>query len=309
MRDIAGVFHVVSFQVSQCFTKTSTERAHRSWKELVVSLNASERRFALRLPIRDDLAEIVVEIRGTPHEAILADESATGFGLLLLRGSKVAIGELVVLRCDLVRHECAVTHIEPGEDFQTVGLKRVREVSLAGLPKLGRVAWGRGSPFGATGSPWLFLGLLGGLSLIAAALSALHGNGASNSDSSPQSDSRSRVAPASIEQPAAPPGSSTIERPEPMGSKVIAVATTETSTTARATATPQERLVSLWTGQRLDWDELSRQLALTRGQQTHLEGIADRAVQAQEPAAVTTSKATAVLNVAQRKLLEQLRRR
>jgi hypothetical protein len=88
----------------------------------------TERRRSKRFTVEAGRAEVVVEFGGEDHRAVLSDMSATGFGLLLLKGSRVAPGSHVQLT------DSEVVHVRPEDGFQHVGLRRVSDKTPLTIP-------------------------------------------------------------------------------------------------------------------------------------------------------------------------------
>jgi len=96
----------------------------------------TERRSSKRFTVEADRADIVVEFGGEDHRAVMSDMSATGFGLLLLKGSHVASGDHVQLNdpdTDTT-FDLEVVHVRPEDGFQYVGLRRMSDKTLLSIP-------------------------------------------------------------------------------------------------------------------------------------------------------------------------------
>jgi hypothetical protein len=125
----------------------------------------TERRSSKRFTVEADRADIVVEFGGEDHRAVMSDMSATGFGLLLLKGSRVAPGDHVQLTdpdTDTT-FDLEVAHVRPEDGFQYVGLRRVSDETPLSIP-LFRFA---GKTYKLTmpgSSPLIFVGVVLGFS-------------------------------------------------------------------------------------------------------------------------------------------------
>lgn len=96
----------------------------------------TERRSSKRFTVEADRADVVVDFDGTDHRAVMSDMSATGFGLLLLKGSHVAPGDRVQLTDSDTGtvFDLEVVHIRPEDGFQYVGLRRVSDETPFSIP-------------------------------------------------------------------------------------------------------------------------------------------------------------------------------
>ena len=96
----------------------------------------TERRSSKRFTVEADRADVVVAFDGTDHHAVISDMSATGFGLLLLKGSHVTLGDKVQLTDSETGtiFDLEVIHIRPEDGFQYVGLRRVSDETPFSLP-------------------------------------------------------------------------------------------------------------------------------------------------------------------------------
>ncbi len=125
----------------------------------------TERRSSKRFTVEANRAEVVVEFGGEGHRAVMSDMSATGFGLLLLKGSRVAPGSHVQLtdpETDTT-FDLEVVYVRPEDGFQYVGLRRVSDETSLSIP-LFRFA---GKTYKLTmpgSSPLIFIGVVLGFS-------------------------------------------------------------------------------------------------------------------------------------------------
>lgn len=96
----------------------------------------TERRSSKRFTVEADRADVVVDFDGTDHRAVMSDMSATGFGLLLLKGSHVAPGDKVQLTDSETGtvFDLEVVHIRPEDGFQYVGLRRISDETPFSIP-------------------------------------------------------------------------------------------------------------------------------------------------------------------------------
>jgi len=96
----------------------------------------TERRHSKRFTVEVDRADVMVDFDGMDHHAVISDMSATGFGLLLLNGSHVTLGDKVQLTDSETGtvFDLEVVHIRPEDGFQYVGLRRVSDETPFSLP-------------------------------------------------------------------------------------------------------------------------------------------------------------------------------
>lgn len=98
----------------------------------MASLEPNARDFR-RYAVSTDRAQGIVSFDGMEHDAVIADTSATGFGLLLMRGVHLEVGQTLCLMADESIHECEVAYIHPEESFQHVGVKRLSDTPMVEL--------------------------------------------------------------------------------------------------------------------------------------------------------------------------------
>ena len=96
----------------------------------------TEQRSSKRFTVEADRADVVIDFDGTDHRAVISDISATGFGLLLLKGSHVTLDDKVQLTDSETGtiFNLKVVHIRPEDGFQYVGLRRVSDETPFSLP-------------------------------------------------------------------------------------------------------------------------------------------------------------------------------
>lgn len=91
-------------------------------------------RSTIRIEVNQDRAQITVMVNSAQHLAILADVSAGGFGVLLMKGVGVKVGQTVTVITDDSVFDCEVMHLRPDDTFQFVGLRRVKDLTEISLP-------------------------------------------------------------------------------------------------------------------------------------------------------------------------------
>lgn len=124
-----------------------------------------ERRSSKRFTVEADRADVVVDFDGADHRAVMSDMSATGFGLLLLKGLSFAPGDEIQLTDTETEttFELEVVHIRPEDGFQYVGLRRISDETPFSIP-LFRFA-GKAYTLKMPGaSPLIFLAVVFGFS-------------------------------------------------------------------------------------------------------------------------------------------------
>ncbi len=139
----------------------------------------SDRRNCHRFVVEPDRAQVTFVAGSARAQAYLADESANGMGLLVLRGLSFEVGRTVFVEVNDVVHECEVVRIVAEDLYQHIGVRRIREHFEIPLPILGKTQkWFKDSI--STSNPLLFIGIVVGFSgMIIGALSFI-GIGGSN---------------------------------------------------------------------------------------------------------------------------------
>jgi hypothetical protein len=118
-----------------------------------------ERRKTRRYEISDSNAECMAIVGNREHRAVLSDTSACGFGFMLLSGVHAEPDQRVRLVTTDGIHDCRITFSRQEDSLQHVGVERLSDVSLVGLPRRQRTK--KVFRFGASGaSPFVFLGVI-----------------------------------------------------------------------------------------------------------------------------------------------------
>ena len=128
-------------------------------------MQTRERRSHTRMPVPHDRAQAMVVIRRKEFRAVIADMSASGFGLLMLCGIELPPGtRLRVVNSDGIT-ECVVAHTRIEDNFLYVGVKRISEVPFVELPvrRPGRRYFRQVM---STASPLVFLGVVVGFASV-----------------------------------------------------------------------------------------------------------------------------------------------
>lgn len=125
----------------------------------------TERRSSKRYSVETDRAEVSVRFAGADHEAVMADMSGSGFGLLLMKGSHVDPGQLIRLTSfdGNTVFDLEVVHVRMEDVFQHVGLRRLNDENCSTVPlfRRGEKSYSVQLP-GA--SPLIFIGTIVGFS-------------------------------------------------------------------------------------------------------------------------------------------------
>ena len=237
----------------------------------------TERRSSKRFTVEADLAEVVVEFGGEDHRAVMSDMSATGFGLLLLKGSRVAPGDHIQLtdpETDTT-FDLEVVHVRPEDGFQYVGLRRVSDETAFSIP-LFRFA-GKTYNLKMPGfSPLIFVGVVVGFSGSAIMMvELLHGAG-----------DAAKQAPNSVHEQAIlaeRPRFSLEEKRRRIFERIQRASTKSVASRQDLELTPSfwERIIGpnreqvgrLVGGKNISWSQLVSQLSLSKVQQDRVQAL------------------------------------
>jgi hypothetical protein len=237
----------------------------------------TERRSSKRFAVDADRAEVVVEFDGVDHRAVMSDMSASGFGLLLLKGSKIAPGsrlQLTEADADTV-FTLEVVHVRPEECFLYVGVRRVSDTTRFSIPLFrwaGRT-YELKMPIGA--APLIFVGVIVGFSGTCIGLVELMrgvGNDRGTQSSAHQQflhDRSTRISPEEkrerlLERSQKQRSRQLLTRPELLES---------TSLWERLTGPNREQVGRLVGNRNISWSELVSQLELSKEQQSRIQGL------------------------------------
>ena len=128
-------------------------------------MQSRNRRSHTRLPVPHDRAQAMVVIRRREFRAVISDMSASGFGLLLLRGVELEVGsQLRVVTSEGIT-ECEVAHTRCEENFLYVGVKRLSEIPFVEMPVRGH-ARRYFRQVMSTASPLILLGVVFGFTSV-----------------------------------------------------------------------------------------------------------------------------------------------
>lgn len=101
----------------------------------MTATDTMEQRKNIRLGVQPDQAQVTVLIDGAQQPGVLVNQSSEGFGLMLQRGTRIDPGHPVrVVSSDGV-HECRVCHIRPDDGYQLLGMQRITDVPFIERPK------------------------------------------------------------------------------------------------------------------------------------------------------------------------------
>jgi hypothetical protein len=236
-----------------------------------------ERRSSKRFTVEADRANVVVDFDGVDHRAVMSDMSATGFGLLLLKGSKVAPGEKVQLTDTetATTFELEVVHVRPEDGFQYVGLRRISDKTPFSIP-LFRFA-GKTYKLKMPGaSPLIFLAVVFGFSGSAISMLKLLESAGSSAKQTPNSvheqaiiDARQRISPEEKRR-------KILARTRRYTDKRLAGRQELELTPSfweRITGPNREQVGRLVGGRSISWSQLVSRLDLSKAQQDRVMGL------------------------------------
>lgn len=236
-----------------------------------------ERRSSKRFTVEADRAEIVVNFDGADHRAVMADMSATGFGLLLLKGSRVAAGDKVQLSDPDTGtvFELEVVHVRPEDGFQYVGLRRISDETPFSIP-LFRFA-GKTYTLKMPGaSPLIFLAVVFGFSGSAISMLKFMESAGGAAKQTPNSvheqaiiDARERISPEEKRR-------RILARTQRYADKRLGVGRELELTPSfweRITGPNREQVGRLVGGRNISWSQLVSRLSLSKAQQDRILGL------------------------------------
>ncbi len=236
-----------------------------------------ERRRSKRFAVEADRAEVVVQFDGADHRAVMSDMSATGFGLLLLKGSRIASGDRVQLTDQKSKtvFELEVIHVRPEESFQYVGLRRVSDRTPLSIP-LFRFAGKMYKLPMPSFSPLIYVGVVLGFSGTSITMIELltgdtgHTKQTQNSvHEQARIDASQRISPEEKRQRLIARSQS--RRTNPIVSRPDIEITP--SFWERITGPNREQVGRLVGGRNISWSELVSQLSLSKVQQNSIQGL------------------------------------
>ena len=236
-----------------------------------------ERRRSKRFAVEADRAEVVVQFDGADHRAVMSDMSATGFGLLLLKGSRIASGDRVQLTDQKSKtvFELEVIHVRPEESFQYVGLRRVSDRTPLSIP-LFRFAGKMYKLPMHSFSPLIYVGVVLGFSGTSITMIELltgdtgHTKQTQNSvHEQARIDASQRISPEEKRQRLIARSQS--RRTNPIVSRPDIEITP--SFWERITGPNREQVGRLVGGRNISWSELVSQLSLSKVQQNSIQGL------------------------------------
>jgi hypothetical protein len=221
-----------------------------------------------RYSVQSERADGVVSFDGLEHDAVIADTSATGFGLLMMRGVHLEVGQTVRLMANDALHECEVAYIQPEEAFLHVGVKRLSDTPMVELKvfHMGRALY---KPKAGGMSFLIFIGVIVGFSGMFISVATVMGFKRNNEGFGPTVNSTETHNGGSRAQS----GVSLKERIEQqkkralLGSRQLEQAGDSLSSDLRRQQAAIRKLVN---GSSLSWDKLSETLGLSSSQQRQL---------------------------------------
>jgi len=237
----------------------------------------TERRSSKRFTVEADRADIVVEFGGEDHRAVMSDMSATGFGLLLLKGSRVAPGDHVQLTdpdTDTT-FDLEVAHVRPEDGFQYVGLRRVSDETPLSIP-LFRFA-GKTYELKMPGfSPLIFVGVVLGFSGSAITMMEFLQGAGNAAKQTPNSVHEQAIIDARPQITLEEKRRRIFERAHHASTRNVASRRDLELTPSfweRITGPNREQVGRLVGGKKISWSELVSQLNLSKAQQDRIQGL------------------------------------
>lgn len=239
-----------------------------------------ERRSSKRFTVEADRAEVVVDFNSTDHRAVISDTSATGFGLLLLRGSQIAPGNrirLIDAETNSVS-ELEVVHVRPDESFQYVGLRRVSCETAHSVPMFRFAGYSYNLKMPGA-SPLIFVGVILGFSVTSISLVELMSGGAADSKQTKNSVHEQALIDASQRLSPAEKRERLLERARRNRTRQVVSRRRDSQTTTnlweQITGPNREQVGRLVGGRNISWNELVTQLNLSQAQQERIQGLLD----------------------------------
>ncbi|NQV28533.1 MAG: PilZ domain-containing protein [Rhodopirellula sp.] len=267
-----------------------------------------ERRSSKRFTVEADRAEVAVELDGADHRAIMSDISATGFGLLLLKGAHVSPGNRVQLTDPETGtvFDLEVVHLRPEESFQYVGFRRVSDRTPMSIP-LFRLA---GKTYRLTmpgTSPLVFVGVVLGFSGSSIAMLEIINSAGSPGKQAPDSVHRQTIIAASQRVSAEEKRQRLLERSQRnRTSSVVRSQDLELTPSfwERIIGPNREQVGRLVGGRSISWSELVAQLNLSKAQQDRIQSV----LNSREPSKVEAARSQmmTLLTAEQRSTFNQM---
>ena len=237
----------------------------------------TERRSSKRFNVDADRADFVVEFGGEDHRAVMSDMSATGFGLLLLKGSHVASGDHVQLNdpdTDTT-FDLEVVHVRPEDGFQYVGLRRMSDKTLLSIP-LFRFA-GKTYELKMPGaSPLIFVGVVLGFSGSAITMMEFLQGASTAAKQTPNSVHEQSIIDGRPKITLEEKRRRIFERSQRASTRTVASRRDLELTPSfweRITGPNREQVGRLVGDKKISWSELVSQLNLSQAQQDRIQGL------------------------------------
>ncbi len=268
----------------------------------------TERRSSKRFTVEADRADVVVDFDGSDHRAVMSDMSATGFGLLLLKGSHVAPGDVLKLtdsETDTI-FDLEVVHIRPEDGFQYVGLRRISDKTPFTIP-LFRFA-GKTYTLKMPGaSPLIFVAVVFGFSGSAITMMKFLETAGSAGKQTPNSvheqaiiDARERISPEEKRRRILARTQSYTDRRQ-TGRQELELTP---SFWERITGPNREQVGRLVGGKSISWSQLVSRLDLSKRQQDRIQSL----LNSNDPGKVASAKSQmlTMLTAEQRSTFNQM---
>lgn len=264
-------------------------------------MHIQERRTHKRLPVPNDRAQAMVVIGRREYRAVIADMSATGYGLLMLRGVPAEMGGKLRIVTEEGISECEVVHIRNEENFLHVGTRRISEVQFTELPKFRKASQFFRQSITAA-SPLIFLAVVFGFSSVMIGMiividvaSAPGTNEASVVDQALAADNQpDEVEPEVVEEVPTPR--------EIVATEVKAFLDSADQALDDLQSRHQRMLASVLDGSGREWDDVAEELQITSRQSDEIRQTLENAPENQK-LLVTRARLMSLLSADQRSRL------
>ena len=235
------------------------------------------------------------------YRAVIADMSATGFGLLMLRGTPAELGKKLKIVTEGGISECEITYTRTEENFLHVGTRRLSEVTFTELPKFSKTTKFFKQSMTAA-SPLIFLAVVFGFSSVMIGMivvvdvaTAPDKNKAGVVDKALAADDDPvEKAPKEVEKPPTPR--------EIVTTEVKAFLDSADKALNNLQSRHEKMLASVLDGSGRDWAEVAEELQITPGQKDQIRQALETAPEDQ-PELLTRARLMSFLSADQRSRL------
>ena len=242
---------------------------------------------------------VVIGLR--EYRAVIADMSATGFGLLMLRGVPAELGKKLKIVTEGGITECEIVYTRSEENFLHVGTRRLSEVTFTELPKFSKTAKFFKQTMTAA-SPLIFLAVVFGFSSVMIGMivvidvaTAPDKNKAGVADKALAADDDPvEESPKDVEKPPTPR--------EVVAAEVKAFLDSADKALDNLQSRHEKMLASVLDGSGRDWDEVADELQITPGQKDQIRRALETAPEDQSQL-ITRARLMSLLSADQRSRL------